>query len=233
MRSSVLALLLTTLVVAGCGGGGGSSSSAKANGEASKSADQVFADANHAATTASSMHVSGNINANGTAITLDFSTTKQAATGSMSLNGYSFDFIRIGNSLYIKGSDAFYKHFAGASLAQLLHDKWLRGSATKGKVAQLGQFTSATGLFALVSKSHSTLNNEGTKTYKGQSVVALDDSSHQGTFYVAATGKPYPVAFVGPTAKAGAITFGNWNAPVSASAPKGAIDISQVGGGLP
>ena len=70
MRASALALVLAGVVLAGCGGHG---KSAGSNGEASKSADKVLADAKAAADSASSARVSGNIVSGGTSIKLDLS----------------------------------------------------------------------------------------------------------------------------------------------------------------
>jgi hypothetical protein len=48
---------------------------------------------------------------------------------------------------------------------------------------------------------------------------------------VAATGTPYPVALTKIGGKSsGAITFDEWNQPVTLTAPKGALDLSQFGG---
>jgi hypothetical protein len=229
MRASALALALTAALLAGCGG---SSKTAKPNDEASKSAARVLTDANAAASSASSAHVSGNIQSNGTPITLDLTTARgKGAKGSMSTNGLSFDLVRVGDTLYIRGSDAFLKHFAGSAIAQLLHGKWLKGPATRGRFRSLGLLTSLSALFAGISAHHGKLANDGKTTYKGQQVVAIRDTSDNSKLYVAATGKPYPVAIVGGrNGQSGAITFDDWNKSVSLSTPSGAIDLSQFGG---
>jgi hypothetical protein len=229
MRASALALVLTAVLLAGCGSSG---NSAKPNGEASKPANQVLADAKAAATDASSAHVSGNINSNGTPITLDLSTARgKGAKGSMSTNGLTFDLVRIGDTLYIRGSDEFYKHFAGATVAQLLHGKWLKASATHGRLRSLAPLTSLGALFTGISSQHGKLVNDGKTTYKGDDAVVIRDTSDNSKLYVAATGKPYPVAIVGgKKGESGTITFDDWNKGVSLSAPSNAIDISQFGG---
>lgn len=229
MRPLALALALTAALLAGCGG---HSTAAKPNDETTKPALRVLADARAAATRASSAHVSGSIRSSGTPITLDLSTARgRGAKGSMSTNGLKFDLVRIGDTLYIRGSDAFYTHFAGAAVAQLLHNKWLKAPATKGRLRSLAPLTSLSALFAGVSSHHGKLVNDGNRTYKGQEVVAIQDTSDNSRLYVAATGKPYPVAIVGGKKdQSGAITFGDWNKPVSLSAPSGAIDISSLGG---
>jgi uncharacterized protein involved in outer membrane biogenesis len=161
MRASALALVLTAVLLAGCGS---SDKSAGPNGEASKPASQVLADAKKAATNASSAHVSGDIRSNGTPITLD-------------------------------------------------------------------PLTNLGALFAGISSQHGKLVNDGKTTYKGAEVVAIRDTSDNSKLYVAATGKPYPVALIGGKKdQSGTITFDDWNKSVSLSAPSSAIDISKFGG---
>jgi hypothetical protein len=229
MRVPALVLVLVAASLAGCGGHG---KSAKPNGEASKPALRVLSDAKSAATSARTAHVSGNIRSAGTPIRLDLAMAKdKGAKGSMSTSGLSFDLVRIGDTAYIRGSDEFYKHFAGAGIAQLLHDKWLKASIVEGRFSSLAPLTSLSLLFAKVSAGHGKLVNDGRTTYKGQDVVAIRDTSDNSKLYVAATGKPYPVAIVGGRkGTSGTITFGDWNEPVSLTAPKDAIDISQLGG---
>ena len=224
------ALLTAVLLLAGCGGSS-TKTTTTANGESAKPAPQVLADAKRAATSASSMHISGHIVSGGTPLTLDLSLARgKGAKGSMSTNGLSFDLVRIGNTLYIRGSDAFYKHFAGPPVAQLLHGKWLKAPATHGQVAELAPVTSAAGLFGKVASSHGKLTNAGETTYHGQKVVEIRDVSDNSKLYVAATGTPYPVALIGgKAAQSGVITFDRWNEPVSLSAPKDALDISKLG----
>jgi hypothetical protein len=227
MRASAPALVLTVALLAGCG----SSTTARANDEASKPATKVLADAKAAATGASSARVSGSIKSSGTPITLDLTTSRgKGAKGSMSTNGLKFDLVRIGDTLYIRGSDDFYKHFAGPA-APLLHGKWIKASATDGRLKSLAPLTSIGALFTGISSQHGKLANDGKTTYKGQDVVAVRDTSDGSKLYVAATGKPYPVAIVGGKKnQSGTITFGDWNKSVSLSAPSDAIDISQFGG---
>ena len=229
MRALVFSLVLAAALLAGCGGSG---DSAKSNGEESKPAAQVLADAKAAATNASSAHVSGSIQSDGTPISLDLTTARgKGAKGSMSTNGLKFDLVRIGDTLYIRGSDEFLKHFAGGAVAQLLHDKWLKASATHGRLKSLAPLTNLGALFAGVSAQHGKLVNDGKSTYKGTDVVVIRDTSDNSKLYVAATGKPYPVAIVGgKQGESGTITFDDWNKSVSLSAPDGAIDISQFGG---
>jgi hypothetical protein len=229
MRAFALALVLAALLLTSCGG---HSKAAKPNGEESKPAKRVLADAKAAAAKASSAHVSGNISSNGTPITLDLSTVRgKGAKGSLSTNGLEFDLVRIGDTAYIRGSDAFYKRFAGPALAQLIHGQWLKSSITNNRFRSLEPLTNLNLLLGKVSANHGKLVNDGKTTYKGQDVVAIRDTSDSSKLYVAATGKPYPLAIVGGKhGQSGSITFDDWNKSVSLSAPSKAIDISSLGG---
>jgi hypothetical protein len=197
----------------------------------SKSAAKVLADAKAAADSASSVRVSGSISSHGTPITLDLSMANGKAKGSMSTSGFKFQLIRIGDTAYIQGSDDFYKHFAGAAIAQLLHGKWLKASIVSGRFASLAPLTSISLLFGKVAANHGKLANDGATTFQGQKVVEIRDTSDNSKLYVAATGKPYPVGIVGGKKRqSGTITLGDWDKSLSVSAPKGAIDISKLGG---
>jgi hypothetical protein len=230
MRASPFAfvLILTVALLAGCGG---HTKAAKPNSEASKPANQVFADARGAATSASSARVSGSLIADGTPFTLDLSTARgKGAKGSVSIRGLQFDLVKIGDTAYIKGSDAFYRHFAG-SAAQLIHGRWVKASVTSPRFHSFAALASISGLFAEIASNHGKLVNEGKKTYQGQEAVVIRDTSDNSKLYVAATGKPYPLALAGGNKKqSGRITFGDWNKPVSLTAPADAIDISSFGG---
>jgi hypothetical protein len=227
MRAFALAVALTAVLVAGCGS---SSKAAQPNGMASKSADQVFAAAKAAATSASSAHVAGKLVSNGTAITLDLSMARdKGAKGSVSVNGLGFDLVKIGDTAYIKGSDAFYQHFAGPAVAQLIHGKWIKAPTTSKQFRSFANLASVSGIFTEIGAHHGKLVNDGKTTYKGQPVGAIRDVSDDSKLFVAATGAPYPVAIVGGRKnQSGSVTFSDWNQPVSLSAPSGAFDVSQV-----
>ena len=223
LRRLLPALVVLMVAAAGCGGG------SKSNGEAAKTADQVVTDAKTAATSAKAVHVSGSITDAGQPLTLDITIVKDAGgQGTMSESGLKFEIIRVGSKAYIKGSDAFLRKFAGAAGAQLLKGKWLQGSATTGDLAALAPLTDIGKLFNGALGSHGKLENNGETTFKGQKVVAIEDTTQGGTLYVASTGTPYPVAIVGGKDQ-GTITFDKWNDTMSITAPKGAVDMSKLG----
>jgi len=231
MRSFLVATLIAAgLLAAGCGGGGSSSSGT--NGEASKSGQQVLSDAVKAAEAASSVHVSGQIDAAGQQIGLDITLVKgKGATGSMTLGGQKVDLVVIGSDVYIKAGTAFWTQFGGtngSTVAPMLQGKWVKVPASNTTFAELSSLTDSTTFFHGLGSVSGTVKNDGATTYKGQKVVAIES---QGKLYVANTGTPYPVAAVASgTATAGTLAFGGWNKAVTLSAPSGALDFSHVSG---
>jgi hypothetical protein len=233
---SLLAGFLVVLALVGAGCGGSSSPTTTKNGTdlASKPATQVVAASVKAADAASSLHMSGTVSTKGKPIGIDMSIAKDnGATGSITLNGHKVELVIIGSNGYMKGDGAFWSQFggsAGATIAQLLQGKWLKFPVNNAQFRPIIAFSSAKALFAqLKSGADSHLQNKGTTTYKGQSVIAIDDGTQNGTFYVAATGTPYPVALVKTGSSSGAIAFSDWNQPVSLTAPTNVLDFSHLG----
>ena len=233
-RLSIAVLFAAVVFVAGCGGGGGSAgggASTQTSSLATKPPGVVVAAASKAAESASSVHMSGAGNQAGKPISLDLTFVRgKGATGTISLNGAKFDLILIGDTAYIRAGPTFWKKYAGPTgVAQLLNNKWLKFSANNAQLGPLTKLANQQSFFALL-KTHGKLENKGDTTFKGQSVVAINDTTQGGTLYVASSGTPYPVGIAQGGSSSGTITFDNWNQPVTLTAPKGALDFSQLTG---
>jgi hypothetical protein len=220
-RRAVLAAVAVA-VVAGCGG-------SSSNGEAKKGAEQVVEDAQRAAVQASSVHVTGTITDEGKPLRLDLVLVKgKGGKGTLSENRLKFDLIRVRDDVYIRGSDAFIKAFAGIGAVALLHGKWLKGSATSGELAALAPLTDSAKLFGNALGNHGKLANRGETDFQGRKVVEIDDTTQHGQLYVAADGDPFPVALRGGRDQ-GHLAFADWSADAEVAAPKGAIDLAALG----
>jgi hypothetical protein len=213
---------LVALTLAGCGGGGSS------NGEAKKTAEQVVADAQAAAKGAATVHVVGAGADNGTPLKLDLWLADGKGKGHVEENGLGFDVVRVGDVVYVKGSDAFLQKFAGAGAASLLHGRWLKGSATSGQLAALAPLTDIQDFFKGVLGQHGKIENKGETSRNGDKVVEIRDTTQGGSLFVAATGAAYPVAVAGGKQQ-GDIAFSDWNADQTFAVPKGALDLSSLG----
>ncbi len=216
--------MVALATLAGCGG------SSSGNGVASKSPSAIIAAARTAADGASTVHVSGSTVTAGTPITLDLSLVAgKGGRGQIAENGLSFELIELAGTIYIKGSSAFYKHFAGTAAARLLQGKWLKAPATNASFAGLSSLIELHKLLdAALASSDKTLVSTGTRTVQGQAVVGVKDTAQSETIYVATTGKPFPVAATKSGTGGGTIAFAEWDKPVTLTAPANAVDIEQL-----
>jgi hypothetical protein len=216
-------MVLGAVGVSGCGGNGGSG-----NGVAAKPANTIVQEANHAITRANSVHVAGSISSNSIPLTLDLNLVSgKGGRGQLSEGGLTFRVITVGPSVYIQGTPAFWNHFAGASVARTLDDKWLKAPAS-GQFAPIAALTNMQLLFGKVLLSHGALQKVGTTTVNGQKVVGVRDAKAGGILYVAATGRPYPVEVVKRGTGAGRIVFDQINRPVNLAPPAHFRNLSQL-----
>ncbi len=222
IATAASAAALLAACVSACG-----ASSSSGNGVASRSPDGIVSAASTAIAGVSAVHVSGSTTSGGSTIDLNLDLVNgKGGRGTLSENGLSFQMISVGGTVYVDGSDTFWRRFGGNAAAQLFHGKWLRAPAT-GNFASFAQLASVSKLFAGL-LSHGTLSKGSTATINGRQAIAVTDTGQGGTLYVATTGKPYPLEISKSGANGGKIEFTNFNEPVSLAAPANSIDISQL-----
>jgi hypothetical protein len=218
----VVASALLTCAISACGG------SSSGNDVASKSANGIVSAAASAINGAQSAHISGSLVSSGTPISVNLDLVSgKGGRGDMSQGGLGFQIVVTGNEVYINGSQAFWRHFGGATAAQLFHGKWLKAPAS-GQFASLAKLSNLHVLLGKLLMTHGTLVKSGTSTVGGQSVVGVHDTSKNATLYVATTGQPYPLEIVKTGAQAGRITLNHFNEAVTLTPPANAIDISSL-----
>jgi hypothetical protein len=218
-----LAGLAVLLAVAGCGG------SSSGSGIASESPQKILNESLTAAKGLKSVHAAGTVNSGGQHITLDIQLVGgQGGRGQITLGGLSFSLVGLNHYAYMQAPPAVWeKAGAPASAAQKLQGKWLRTPAT-GQFASIASLTDIHALFTQLLTQHGKkLKTGGESTVAGRKVVAVN--SDQGTLYVAATGKPYPVELIKPGSNGGRIDFDRFNEPVTLSAPTNTVDLPSVG----
>ncbi len=221
----VLLALLLALAVSGCG--------SSDNGVAEKSGKEILAASKAAATGATSVHVVSKGAQGRLTLSIDLTLTRDGGHGRVSFFGLDYEVIRIGDTVYVKGSPAFYAHL-GSVLGTALHvprGMWLKGPVNSGPLAPLAAFADRSGeLNRLLSTPGSVIKGAST-TVNGQKVIELKEATkvYKGVLYVARTGKPYPVALVkNGRREKGRTTFSEWDKPVSVTAPLPAVDIDTL-----
>jgi hypothetical protein len=195
------------------------------SGVSGQSADQILAASIAAAKSASAVHVAG---ATGN-VQLDLSLVRgKGASGSIAQGANDFKIISVGQTIFLKGSAAFYRQVGGEGAAQLLRDRWLRVPATGGDFASFAELTDMDKLVDEALKPDGkTISKGAVTTVDGQRVVPLMTDRRKGTLYVLASGQPYPLALV-QNGGSGKITFDGWDKPVTLTAPTDAVDVSTL-----
>jgi len=212
-----LALLLA-VALAGCGGSSG-------NGVTSKSPTEILAASKAGAVSATSVRVSSKNSQGPLLRTSNLELASNGGRAQVSAFGLAFELIRAGNTLYLRGTRAFYQRLGG-SAAHVPQGAWLKAPANGSvQLAQLAAFTDLSGeLNRLLSTSGPTAKG-ATTTVNGQKAIELKETAKlfSRSLYVATTGKPYPIQLVNRGREAGLIRFSGWNEPVSLTAPPNAI----------
>lgn len=198
------------------------------NGEASKPATQVLADAKQATANAASVHVAGGISQGGDRVQLNLDVGHGNGGGMVSQSGQSFQIVLKGSAVYLKAPAATLSKLAGPSAAQLLAGKWLQTTTANPDFTDLVSLLDVSKLVSALS-SHGTLVRGSATTFHGASAVPLtDNGGNKGTLFVAATGKPYILGVTGGGAKKGTIIFDQYGSAQAPPAPANAINLDKL-----
>ncbi|MFL6239549.1 MAG: hypothetical protein ACJ735_08705 [Actinomycetes bacterium] len=215
------------LAVTGAACGGSSD-----NGVAKKTPDQIIAAMKAALNKNGSFHVagSGKSGGSGLGVDLNIDAKKNAAVGSLTVNGQRLDLVRIGSAIYIKAPAAFFQaQGAPAAAATAFDNKWLKSTTSSKSFSDLSDVTTVDGFL----KPDGPITKGSASTLHGKKVLALVDSkgtSDEGTLYVQTTGDPLPVQIVSGGSDSGTLVFDKFGETVTATAPAAAVDLSNVGG---
>jgi hypothetical protein len=244
-------VLLVTLVVtaaalvAGCGsesgsGGGGSTSAPTAttpadNGVAALSAKEILARAQDALGKAESVHIKGGGFSEGEQFALDMRYGTEGATGTLTANGQTIELLRVASTVYMKGSEAFWRSIGGAQAAELLKGRYLKVPSSTPDFAELASFTDLSKNAAELLKPDGEISKGERKTINGIEAIGLN-SSEGGTLYIATRGEPYPLQVVPSGSskrdESGSLEFLDYGKPVKVTAPSAdeVVDVSKLGG---
>jgi len=217
------------------------SAGASGNGVAAQSPRQILAAATRAERGAGSFTVSGLVHDGSQTTGLNVTANSAGnGFGSVTLNGQKVQIVKVGSNVYFRGGAGFWRNQGGSSAAAIFANRWVEGPASNSAFQQLASFFSTSQLtdqFLGNSSSSASLTKAGTSSINGQPVLVLNGHDRTGnaggSIFIATTGQPYVIRVtLAPGGSAtGGVTFSRFNAPVNPSAPKGAINVSQLSSG--
>jgi hypothetical protein len=223
-------MLAVLALAAGCGGGSSSSSGPAGNGIAAKAPAQILAAAQTALRNAKTVRITAALQTSNGPLSFDIKIVSgRGGAGTLSTNGLGFQMVRIADKAYFNAPKDFWERFGNAAAAKLYAGKWIVSSAVNGKFASFTPITQID-FIANALNATGTLTKGKATTLDGHPAFTVT-SSKGGTLYVATTGPPYPLKITDAGSTGGEITLSDWNAPVTLSAPAGAIDYAKITGG--
>jgi hypothetical protein len=186
----------TTTAGAGSASHGARSSN---QGEASKSAKQILADAAEALKGARGYVLQGSLLDEGRQVRLKVvAAAGKSLELALSGGGTSAQLIALPNADYVRANAAFWRPRVGQRAATLANH-WIEipPAAAQGMTASLGRFAPST-LARCLAEDHGSLSVAGKTTVGGRPAVVLKDAgnvpgSAPGTLAIAASGPPYPL----------------------------------------
>jgi hypothetical protein len=237
---------MAALLVAGCGGGssapaaGAPSSGSPSptasptptptptptgpNGIASLSATAALAKVSAAASSQTSVRVSGAVVESRHHLRIDVEAGLETGQGTLRINGGLVSLRLVSGTLYfnadLKGLTGLGVSKASASGAA---GKWIGGQAS---TSPLSAFVSFADLVTALLRPNGGVTTGPTKTIHGVRALALINKAKKGggTLYVATSGEPLPVEAVNAKTHE-VLSFSNWGAALSVLPPPKAITV--------
>ena len=220
------------------------------NGVEKLPAKEILTKSQAAAKAASSVTVTGTIAEGGEETSFDLVLGADASEGTFTTNGAELSIVIVDGKSYFKapgdgwatllGSAGAEGRAAGEKIASQVGDKWLllpadpeslddAGGLLGTVLATFGELFQKDGFLEAMLTPDGGATVKGTGDANGTPVVFLEGATGEGTLAIQTVGEPYPVQIKGDGAEsAGEITFSDWNAPVSVTAPTDVVDISQL-----
>jgi hypothetical protein len=183
------------------------------NGVAALTGPQILAEAGKAVAAASSVHVA--VRGKGKTL-LDAHLGKRMGTQRLTFGKARLDAIAVGGREYVRANRTHWRNVeVPPKLIAKIADRWIRLPRGKKESDELYISSLANGFTDKDAKKAT----KGAETILG-GVPVIAVAEADGVIYVATTGTPYPVS---ASSSGVTLTYGDWNAPLVVTAPKGAI----------
>ena len=216
------------------------SSSVLAAGPHAVSASTLLRNACKASFAASAFHVKGHLTSGGETISLDvyFGSSGDLMTATEK-GDQTFHVIENGPSVYMKANRAFWLANSNnnRALASLVADRWIDMTSDKKDTAGITKSLTKKTFFGGACSSNyfggGSASYAGNATIHGVKVFVVHQShvKSPGTFFIENGPTPYILRGMGTSQNdGGVLTFSNYGVQPDTSAPRGAIDFSQLSG---
>jgi hypothetical protein len=214
--SLAIAALLAAGVLAGCG--------SSDNGITSKTPQEILQASKTAVQKAGSVTIHSNSAQGPLKLTSDLKLTRESGQGTISLLSLRTEVIKIGGTVYFKGSPALYRRL---EIKPPPAGTWIKAPAT-GNVAPLAALTNLAGEATRIISTSGKITKGATTTIEGQPALELktEGKLYKGRLYIKTTGEPYPLKLEKTGRETSHTTFTNWNNTPPPTAPTNTTTMS-------
>jgi hypothetical protein len=201
------------------------------NGIAALDAEDIVTRSRDALVRATTYRMSGQMTSNGQTAKIDLHNGGRNVKGTIEIEGRSLEILRIGDDLYMKASDEFWKQFIPAkqqSVLGLLSGKYVKVDATNESFSALTEAFDASEIV----KADGNVTKSSPTTINGTPAIGLSGGPDKSTLYVATVGEPNPLRIEAPSGQ-GTIDFTDYGRPIEFDAPASSevFDLKSVMGG--
>jgi hypothetical protein len=182
----------------------------------------------------SSVHVAGSLESSGQHVALNLTLDTRGCTGTIRIQGEgSVVMLRIGQALWLKPDDAFWKPAAGRNpaasvVASLISGKYVKTSIQESRLASLRDLCSP-GTFAGLFDGDPAGESKGTvTTIAGQPALPIEDAGGRARIYVTVAAHP---EFLRIDSSRGRLDFTRYNARLHLAPPPASqvVDGAKLG----
>ncbi|MEU4192293.1 hypothetical protein AB0E69_10360 [Kribbella sp. NPDC026611] len=187
------------------------------------SVTQIAAKTEAAAKAVRSVHVQGTMTSGKDRIGMDVRLTQTDGGGTVSMNGDRFSVVVVGQTAYLRFSDAFWRHHAKSkaeakAITQLINGRWIKTTTSNKDFRELAVFARKSGFYDTLfvdseSGDPTGVKKKGRQTVAGVTCIGLGDSDV--TVWIARA-TAYPIRFDAPGTE---LTFTEYDHVVPPKAP--------------
>ncbi|MBC9730632.1 hypothetical protein [Streptomyces sp. TRM68367] len=225
-RRAALVSAMCALVVTGTGLTGCSEDpNAGTNGVGKLPAGQIQAKTRAAAASVDAVRLSGDVVTSGRTYKLDMRLKSDGGRGSVTVEGGTFQLLRVGEQLYLKAHADFWspgdgKGGDGDAAADKLGGKYVKVPQGDPAYKKFSGFTDKDVLLDGLLTLHGTVETDGHHEQAGVRTIRISgDKGSGGTLDVSLEGKPYPLRLV-RAGSAGTLAFSAWGQDFPLGKPK-------------
>jgi hypothetical protein len=201
------------------------------NGIAALPPDEIVSRAQTALGKVGSYRMKGELTLNGEITKIDLQNGGKNVKGTIEVNGRAMEILRIGDDLYMKASEQFWKKFTPETVHNMVHllaDKYVKVDATNESFSALTETFDVSEIV----KADVKITETTPTIINGTPAIGLVSSDKKSTLYVATVGEPTPLRVEGPSGQGG-LNFTDYGKPIEFSTPASSevFDLKSLMGG--